>query len=418
MKSGQKNASPCVSPADGNGIEPPARPPPVEEIDLELDAIRAEGLYRALRRVSSPQQAVFVLDGRRVVNFSGNNTLGLANDRTVRAAMKNALELWGVGAGASRLISGNMTPHEQFEHEAAAFVECERALFFPSGYQANTGVIPVLADEATVIVSDELNHASLIDGMRLSRAERRIYAHNDVGALEALLRSIPRVRPVLVVTESLFSMEGDRAPLRAIAALKKIRPFLLYVDEAHALGATGPSGRGLAADSGCSKDVDVLLGTLGKAFGLSGAFVAAAAPIIDLLVNRCRSFIYTTAPLPALAVAASAALRRVRESDDLRERLRRNVARFRELAGRAAVRALPGEGRVLPGEDHIVPIVCPGAERVMAVCGALLEKGVYCLGIRPPTVPAGRCRLRFSISAEHSTDDLERAAAALEEVLF
>ncbi len=386
-------------------------------IDLELDAIRARGLYRALRCVSSPQQAVFVLDGRRVVNFSGNNTLGLANDRAVRAAMKDAVERWGVGSGASRLISGNMTPHEQFEQEAAAFVESEGALFFPSGYQANTGVIPVLADEETVIVSDELNHASLIDGMRLSRAETRIYPHNDVDALEETLRAIRLSRRVLVVTESLFSMEGDRAPLNAIAALKKIRPFLFYVDEAHALGAMGPSGRGLAAAEGCSREVDVLLGTLGKAFGVSGAFVAAGGPIIDLLKNRCRSFIYTTAPMPAVAAAASAALRLVREGDDLRETLRRNVARFRQLAGRVSAGALPQNVAALPGEDHIVPIVCPGAERVMAVCGALLDKGIYCLGIRPPTVPAGRCRLRFSISAAHSAEDLEKAAEALDEVL-
>jgi len=374
-------------------------------IDGELDAIRAEGLYRALRCVSSPQETVFTLDGARVVNFSGNNTLGLANNSAVRAAVKDAVERWGAGSGASRLISGNMTPHERFEEEAAAFVGSEGALFFPSGYQANIGVIPVLANEETVIVSDELNHASLIDGMRLSRAETRIYAHNDVGALGETLRAIPLSRRVLVVTESLFSMEGDRAPLGAIAALKKIRPFLFYVDEAHALGATGPSGRGLAAAAGCGGAVDVLLGTLGKAFGVSGAFVAACRPIIDLLKNRCRSFIYTTAPMPAVAAAASAALRLVAEGDGLRRALREKVDRFRELVGPA------------PGEDHIVPIACPGAEKVMAVCGALLERGIYCLGIRPPTVPAGRCQLRFSITAAHGADDLEKAAAALGDVL-
>jgi len=386
------------------------RADPLAAIGRQLAAIRSKGLFRALRRVSSPQEAVFVLDGKRVVNFSGNNSLGLANHPALRDAVHDAVERWGVGAGASRLISGNMTPHELFERDAAAFVGSQRALFFQSGFQANTGAIPALAGKETVIVSDELNHASLIDGIRLSGAERLIYPHNDVDALRRLLLEIPRERPVLVVTESLFSMEGDRAPLAEIAALKETRPFFFYVDEAHSLGATGPSGRGLAAAEGCSAAVDLLLGTLGKAFGVSGAFVAAAAPIVDLLVNRCRSFIYTTAPMPAAAAAAAEALRLARESDDLRERLRRNVAHFRTLAQRAT-------GQALPGEDHIVPVVCPGAERVMAACGALLERGVYCLGIRPPTVPAGRCRLRFSISAEHSADDLERAVSALEEVL-
>jgi glycine C-acetyltransferase len=383
---------------------------PIDDISRKLGEIRSDGLFRTLRTVSTPQEAEFVLEGKSVVNFSGNNSLGLANHPALLAAARDAIDRFGVGSGASRSISGSMEPHAELEKALAGFMDSERALYFTSGYQANTGSIPVLAGSDALILSDELNHASLIDGIRLSRAERAVYAHNDVDALRRLLEDAPAGRPVVVVTESLFSMEGDRADLAAIAALKSVRPFLLYVDEAHAIGNVGPSGRGLAAEQGCASDVDVLLGTLGKAFGVSGAFIAARAPVIELLVNRARSFIYTTAPLPAAAAAASAALGLVREGNELRERLRGNSARFRELAGEAL-------GERPPGRDHIVPVLCPGAERVMRACAALLERGIFCQGIRPPTVPKGRCRLRFSVSILHEERHLEQAAAALGEVL-
>ncbi len=385
-----------------------------DRIKKELDRIRGAGLYRTLRTVSTPPDAEFVLNDRKVINFSSNNSLGLASHPALRAAAKDAVDRYGVGSGASRLIAGNMEPHEKLEKEIASFMESEGALFFPSGYQANIGAIPVLADsygvEITdrggVILSDELNHASLIDGIRLARAECRIYPHNDVSALKRLLEEIDADSPVLVVTEALFSMEGDRAPLAEIAALKEVRPFLLYVDEAHSIGATGPSGRGLAADAECGKSVDIILGTLGKAFGVSGAFIAASEAVVELLINRARPFIYTTAPPPAVAAAALAALEMVRRGDEARERLRRNNARFRELLSGFL-------GEMPPGRDHIVPVHCPGAGNVMEACSRLLEKGIFCQGIRPPTVPAGKCRLRFSLSALHTDDHLEKTAALL-----
>jgi len=373
----------------------------------ELDAIRKAGLYRSLRNVSTPQEAEFVLDGRTVINFSSNNSLGLANHPEICSAVKDAVDEFGVGAGASRLVSGNMEPHEALEREIAEFLKRERALFFPSGFQANTGTIPVLAGPDTLVLSDELNHASLIDGIRLSGAQRSIYPHNDVSAIEGLLREATADTPVLVVTESLFSMKGDRAPLREITALKDIRPFTLYVDEAHSMGTLGPSGRGLVAECGCESGVDVVLGTLGKAFGIAGAFVASSAPIVELLINRARSFIFSTAPMPATAEAARAALCIVRDATKLRQRLGENIDAFRRLVGEVLDEA-PG------GIDHIVPVPCPGADRVMKVCADLLEQGIYCQGIRPPTVAPGKCLLRFSISAIHTDRHLRAATEAFD----
>jgi glycine C-acetyltransferase len=363
-----------------------------------------------MMRVSSPQEAEFVLNGKRVINFSGNNSLGLANHPSLKTAARAGIERYGFGAGASRLISGNMEPHEALETALAAFLDRERALFFPSGYQANTGALPALIGKEGVILSDALNHASLIDGMRLARAEILVYPHNDTAALRRMLGEIPDDREVMVVTEALFSMEGDRAPLAEIAALKRLRPFLLYVDEAHSLGATGPGGRGLTADGEWGKSVDVVLGTLGKAFGAQGAFIAARREVVELLVNRARTFIYTTAPPPLLACAAEAALMEVERGDPLRARLRRNASLLRESIAR-------GLGVPPPGRDHIVPVVLPGAERVMQACTALLAEGIFCQGIRPPTVPAGRCRLRFAVSALHTRIHIERAAEALKRVL-
>lgn len=431
------------------------------DLEQQLDAIKRAGLYRTLRRVSGAQETEILLDGRRVINFSGNNTLGLANHPVLKEALKSAVDRYGVGAGASRLISGTMEPHVRFENRLARFLGCERTLLFTSGYQANLGAMTVLSGcgarmlpspsdrhgpgefrlpagrerpaSENVIFSDELNHASLIDGIRLSRARCQVYPHNDVTALEGLLKNVsPRAR-VLVATESLFSMEGDRAPIAEIAALKRIRPFLFYVDEAHAFGAAGPKGRGLSAEAGCwppsrqgderghaAPTVDVLLGTLGKAVGVSGAFVAGSAEVVELLINRARSFIYTTAPMPAMAAALEVAVDLVEQAEELRARLERNVTLFRELVTRelesceleSCVSDAPPAGR-----DHIVPLLCPGSSRVMRACAMLLERGIYCLGIRPPTVPAGRCRLRFSISALHQKEQLRKAAGVIKEVL-
>lgn len=375
-----------------------------------LDALKAEDRYREMRSVSTSQEAEITLDGRQVVNFSGNNSLGLASDPSLIDAACKGLKRFGLGSGASRLISGNMAPHVDLERGLAAFIECEETLLFSSGYQANTGVFPALVGRDDLILSDELNHASLIDGIRLCGAGREIYPHNDLNALEQKLKSIPASTTVWVVTESLFSMEGDRAPLAEMARLKSVHPFIFYVDEAHALGALGPKGRGLAAEAGCGREIDLLLGTLGKAFGVAGAFIATQSRLAKLLVNKARTFIYTTAPPPALACAALAALDAVKNGDSRRERLQGNTHYFRER-----LTALLG---VAPaGCDHIVPVPVSGARRVMQASSALLESGIFCQGIRPPTVPPGRCRLRFSVSAQHTQAHLDRAIHALEQVL-
>lgn len=382
----------------------------MKNVKRSLEEIKAKGLFRRLRRVSSPQDPEFVLDGKRAINFSSNNTLGLATHPALAEAARDGLRRYGVGSGASRLISGHMAPHEELERALASFIGCESTLVFPSGYHANIGAIPALTGESHVILSDELNHASLIDGIRLSRAEHRIYPHNLVPALKQCLQEIPKDKDIMVVTESIFSMEGDRAPLDEIASLKNIRPFLLYVDEAHALGATGPGGRGIASALGCNAQVDFLLGTLGKAFGVAGAFLASQREGIDLLINQARSFIYTTALPPFVATAAHAALKEVENGKSLREKLKRNTAYFR-----GKVSSFLGSDP--PGQDHIIPVFIPGRERVMEVSKALLDRDIYCQGIRPPTVPLGKCRLRFSITAQHTREHLDRAAKALEQVL-
>jgi len=373
----------------------------------ELDAIRRAGLYRRMARVSSSQGPVITLDGREVVNFSGNDSLGLADHPDLKNAIHRAVDRYGAGSGASRLVCGNMDPHHGMEEDLAGFLGRERALLFPTGYQASTGVIPILAGPDTVVLSDAHNHASLIDGIRLSRARCQVYTHNDMDALEAHLVRVPAEKPVLVVTESLFSMDGDRAPLERLVALKAVRPFELYLDEAHALGTLGPCGRGLAAACECESEVDVLMGTLGKAFGASGAFVSAGSDAVELLVNRARSLIFSTAAMPSTAAAARAALALVKEAGPLRRRLRANTTRFRGLV-KEVVDEAPA------GEDHIVPVPVPGPpEKVMAVSQALLKRGFFCQGIRPPAVPEDGCRLRFSLSAAHKDRHLLDVASAL-----
>jgi 8-amino-7-oxononanoate synthase len=375
-----------------------------------LDALEASGRGRFMRSISTAQEAEVMMEGRKVINFSGNNTLGLANHPAVMEAARQGLDRFGMGSGASRLISGNMEPHEDLEKSLAAFAGTEAALFFPSGYHANTGALPALFGRDHVILTDELNHASLIDGIRLCRAERVIYPHNDVRALAAALKEIPEDRPAAVVTESLFSMEGDRAPLAEITSLKRIRPFVLYVDEAHALGAVGPRGRGVAADAGCAREVDLRLGTLGKALGVAGAFIAADKTFVELCINRARTFIYTTAPPPAIACAAKAALQVAIEASDCRAALRDNTVHFRK--GLEGILGFAPAGR-----DHIVPVPVPDDRAVMQASAALLERGIFCQGIRPPTVPEGASRLRFSLSALHGREHLDRALEALKEVL-
>jgi 8-amino-7-oxononanoate synthase len=372
----------------------------VTDVAARLEELRDRGLYRRLRLVSGPQGPRVLLGGRPVLLLCSNNYLGLADHPKVRGAAAEAAMRWGAGAGASRLISGNMEPHRRLETQLAEFKGYEAALLFGSGYLANTGVIAALAAAGEVVFSDALNHASIVDGCRLSRAETFVYRHGD---LEHLAWGLEQAdgRGSLIVSDGVFSMDGDIAPLPELLELARRHGCRLLVDEAHATGAIGPGGRGSVAAAGLSGEVDVVVGTLGKALGSYGAYACASAETIDFLVNSARPFVFSTAPPPPTVAAAAAALELV--SPNRVERLRANASRFRA--------ALAAEGLDAgSSQTQIVPIEVGDAERTMDLCERVLERGVFAQGIRPPTVPEGSSRLRFTVMASHRVGELERAA--------
>jgi 8-amino-7-oxononanoate synthase len=374
----------------------------VSDVAERLSELRERGLYRRLRLIEGPQGPTVTLDGRQVLLLCSNNYLGLADHAAVREAAAEAALRWGAGSGASRLISGNMEPHLQLEQRLAAFKGYERALLFGSGYLANSGVIAALAGRGEVVFSDELNHASIVDGCRLSRAETFVYRHADVEHLAWGLRQAGG-RASLIVTDGVFSMDGDIAPLPQLLELARRHGARLMVDEAHATGAVGRGGRGSVSAAGLSGEVDVVVGTLGKALGSYGAYVCAEAELVDFLVNRARSFIFSTAPPPSSAAAAMAALAVLEAEPELVERLQGNAKILR--------RSLAAEG-LDPGAStsQVVPVHVGEAESTMALCELALEKGVFAQGIRPPTVPECSCRLRLTAMASHRREDLVAAA--------
>lgn len=369
----------------------------------DLAALRQKGLGRTLEPLESPSGAVVRVGGQALLNFSSNDYLGLANDEQVRAAARAALERFGAGTGSSRLVVGDTTEHQALEAELARFEGTGAALLFNTGYAANTAVLPALLGPHDVVFSDALNHASLIDGARLSKARVVVYPHRDVAELERLLK-VHRGRRRLVVTDTVFSMDGDRAPLKAIAALAKAHGAGLYVDEAHGTGVLGARGTGLCE----LEDVkpDVRMGTLSKALGSSGAYVAVSQVTRELLVSTARPLIFSTA-LPASSVAAArAALRRVEEDVGLRAKLWANIERFC-----AGARAL---GYDVAPDSPIFSLVQGTPEAALAASGALRERGVLVKAIRPPTVPDGTSRLRVSLSAAHTPAHVDTLLAALE----
>jgi len=374
----------------------------VTEVHERLEELRDRGLYRHLRLVEGPQGPTVTLDGRPVLLLCSNNYLGLADRAEVREAAAEAALQWGAGSGASRLISGNMEPHRALERRLAAFEGYESALLFGSGYLANSGVIAALAGRGEVVFSDELNHASIVDGCRLSRAETFVYRHGDLEHLSWGLRKA-RGRGSLIVTDGVFSMDGDVAPLTQLLELAHRHGARLMVDEAHATGAVGPGGRGSVAAAGLSGEVDIVVGTLGKALGSYGAYVCAAAELVDLLVNSARSFIFSTAPPPSASAAAAAALAILETEPELVDKLQANAALLR--------RSLAAEGlEAGPSTTQVVPVHVGEAEATMELCELALEKGVFAQGIRPPTVPDGSCRLRMTAMATHRREDLVAAA--------
>jgi glycine C-acetyltransferase/8-amino-7-oxononanoate synthase len=362
-------------------------------------------MYRRLRLVESPQGPRVTLDGTEVLLLCSNNYLGLADHPRIRQAAADAAERFGAGAGASRLISGNMSLHERLERRLADFTGYEAALLFGSGYLANVGTVSALVGRGQVVFSDELNHASLIDGCRISRAERFVYRHRDLEHLAWGLRKA-NGRAALIVTDSLFSMDGDVAPVAGLVELAGRHGCRLLVDEAHAIGSLGPDGRGAVAEAGLSGEVDVVVGTLGKTLGSYGAYVCASAEVVELLVNVARPFIFSTALPPPAVGAAIAALAMLDAQPGMVEHLRRNSASLREALIQQGLD--PGRSRT-----QIIPVVVGDAESTMALCERTLEGRVFAQAIRPPTVPPGTSRLRLSVMANHRPSDLAAAARVI-----
>jgi 8-amino-7-oxononanoate synthase len=379
----------------------------VLEISERLAELESSGLRRRLRVIEGPQGPEVVLDGRPVLLLCSNNYLGLADHPRLRRAAADAALSLGTSAGASRLISGSMSIHADLESRLAEFEGTEAALLFGSGYLANTGAIAALAQRDEVVLSDELNHASIIDGCRLARAETFVYRHADTEHLEWGLRRAAG-RAALIVTDGVFSMDGDIAPLPELADLARRHGCRLLVDEAHATGCIGPGGRGSVAAAGVTDEVDVIVGTLGKALGGYGAYVCGSRQLMDFLVNSARPFIFSTAPPPASVAAAGAGLELLADQPERVERLQANAAALRE--------GLSSEGlEPIGSETQIVPLVIGEADDTMTLCERLLAEGVFAQAIRPPTVPPGTCRLRLTTMATHRVADLRHAARLIGE---
>jgi len=374
-----------------------------------LGAIRDRGTYRRMRVLEGAQGPRMRVDGSDVLLFAGSNYLDLAHHPRVVTASEQAARELGCAAGGSRLITGNLADHEALEAELADFLGREAALVFNTGYMANVGVIPALCGAGDVVVSDALNHASIVDGCRLSRADVRVFAHGDADALEAALLAVcDGRRQVLVALDGVYSMDGDVAPLEVMVPLAKRHGAIVLVDDAHGTGTLGPRGRGAHELRGIEEGIDVLMGTLGKSLGSFGAFVTGSAVLRDLLVNTARSFIFSCALAPPQVEAARVALGLVEREPWRRERLGAHAARLRERLGAHGV-------GTAPSTTHIVPVVLGSNARTMAVCERLLERGFYAQGIRHPSVPEGTARLRITPMATHPPEAIDALADAVAE---
>jgi 8-amino-7-oxononanoate synthase len=390
------------------------------ELKQRLAALREQNLFRELRRVDSPQSPRVKIGGRTLLNFSSNDYLGLANDPVLKAAAIKAVEKFGSGSGSSRLICGSLAPFHELEEALADFKKAEAALSFSSGYATAIGTICALLGKDDSIVLDKLVHACIVDAARLCGAKIRVFAHNDLDDLEDKLKwagkniqhpasNIQHPKRILMVTESIFSMDGDAAPLREMVALKEKYGAWLMVDEAHATGVRGKHGRGLADELGAGQRIEIQMGTLGKALGASGGFVCGSRALIDFLANRARSFIFSTAPVPAAAAAARAAVEFVQSAD--------GEARRKTLWARIGEFQSPIANRQSPIPSAIVPILIGDEKKTVEAAAALRKQGIFIPAIRYPTVARGRARLRITLTAAHTTEEVNRLAAALNELV-
>ena len=375
-------------------------------LQQDLLDLESGGIYRSLKTIDSPQGREITLNGKRVLNFCSNDYLGLANHARIKEAAIEAIEEYGLGSGASRLVCGNMSPHEKLEAELAQFKNTESVLLFSSGYMANTGIIPALMDRHSVVLSDKLNHASITDGIILSRARLVRYPHSDMQALQEILKGLPTTKRKLIVTDSVFSMDGDRAPLKEIIDLAGRYGAMVMVDEAHAFGVLGRSGSGLVEELGLEGQVDIQMGTLSKAAGSFGAYACGTKVLRDYLINKSRSFIYTSALPPALAQASRAALQIILEGNHLRRQLKENADYLR-----ARVRMMGYD--TMNSSTPIIPVLVKDPLQAKAMSQRLLEQGIFVQAIRPPTVPMGSSRLRLTVMATHTQEDLNRFLNAL-----
>jgi len=371
----------------------------------QLNTLRNEGLYRQMRIIESPSGRLCSIKGEEKLVFCSNNYLGLANDRRIISTIKKGADDWGFGSGGSRLICGNTTPHEQLQKRLAQMLKKEASLVFASGYAANNAILSSLPQEKDLILIDKLVHASLIDGAKAGQGQVRTYPHGNLKKLKRLLEK-GGYNQAFIVTDSLFSMDGDKADLKELAELKRKFEAVLMVDEAHAFGCVGPGGKGCAADMGVLDEVDIFVATLSKAIGGAGGFVAGTNEIIDYLINKSRGFIYTTG-IPAVnCLAAIAALDIVEQEPQRRRRLIENGDYFRERCREMNLDI--GES-----ESYIVPIISGDAQKATEAAEQLGQQGFLIPAIRPPTVARGKARLRISLMSEHTKEDVDRLCEAI-----
>jgi 8-amino-7-oxononanoate synthase len=381
---------------------------PFTELQNELDIRATLGMLRQRRMLQSPQAPHITVDGKSYLSFCSNDYLGLANHPRLIAALQQGAAQHGVGAGAAHLVSGHGAAHHQLENELAAFVAKPAALLFSTGYMANLGVVQALVGKGDTVFADKFNHASLNDAMQLSRAAVKRYSHSDMAQLAQLLEQAGSGRK-LVITDAVFSMDGDLAPLPELLALCEQHDAWLLIDDAHGFGVLGEQGRGSLAHFGISSKRVICMATLGKAAGVFGAFVAAEQVVIDTLVNHARSYVYTTATPPALASALLESLQQIANGDELRGHLQRLIAQLR-----GGLRGLPWS--VLPSATAIQPLLVGGNQAALKLSAALRERGIWVAAIRPPTVPQGTARLRITLSAAHRAADVTRLLESLHEL--
>lgn len=374
-------------------------------LEEELAYLQEHHLYRWLNRMDDSQAARTIINGKQSLLLSSNNYLGLTEHPELKAAARQAVTRWGTGAGGSRLTTGNLRLHEELENTIASFKRTEAAIVFNTGYMANLGAITALAGKDDLILSDELNHASIIDGCRLSQAKIKIFPHKDTRALEKLLQQAQGYRRRLIVTDGVFSMDGDLAPLPRLVELAEKYHALLMVDDAHATGVLGRRGAGTADHFNLEGKVHIQMGTLSKAVGSAGGYIAGSRKLIDYLRNKARSFIFSTALPPAVIAAATTAFRVIEENPQIRENLWANARYLRS--------GLKQMGYSISAEESpIIPIFIGDADKAMKVAEKLFDLGVFAPGIRPPTVPPGTSRIRVTVMATHTREDLDRALSA------